>query len=386
MNEITGTLQSGDLRLFHAADFHLGSPFSGFDIRESEQRRAELIDAFAASLSEAVKMGCGAILIAGDLFDCGYVDRDTVKKVFGLLGGTGIPVVISPGNHDPMVRGGVYSTADLPDNIYIFDSPELSYFDFPELSLRVHGYAFESERYTSDPLSAEIVLSDSFFNVLCAHGDIYSPISTYAPINLRQLEAVGFDYVALGHIHKYTEPLKLGGTLVAYSGFPEGRSFDECGFGGALAVTLSREGSFPAEASRIILSKRQYLSESLDVTGLSAKGEVIEAIKGYVSSKKYGKETALRITLTGSTSPSLPTEITADAKEMGLAYLEIRNDTLPIFEAEYLENDVTLRGALYRQLLPKLTDPDPETRRITVGALRMGLAALEGKPISKNEN
>lgn len=372
----------GELRLFHTADFHLGSPFSGLDPRASESRRREQLEIFAAAISQASESRCSAILIAGDLFDCGYVDRQTVKSVFDILGGAGMPVIIAPGNHDPMTRGGVYSAKDMPENLFIFDSPQMSYLDFPELHLRIHGYAFESERYTDDPLSSgEISVAPNSYNVLLAHADIYSPLSTYAPINLRQLESVGFDYVALGHIHKYDEPVRIGKTLVAYSGFPVGRSFDECGFGGALIVTLSPSDTLTSSADRIILSDKRYISESLDVTGVSGRNELSAAIKKYVSDRGYGRETSLRLHLTGSVDPAFHCDPLLSASDLGLALLDLRNDTLPILNVEYLENDLTLRGALYRQLSPDLNHPDPYRRKVAAEALRMGLAAIEGRAV-----
>lgn len=374
-------MSKGGLLLFHSADFHLGSPFSGLDVRESEARRRELLDSFASTCALAKNEGCSVMLIAGDLFDSGYADSETVSRVFGILADSGLPVVISPGNHDPYTEGGIYSSRSLPENVRVFESPEMSYFDFPELSLRVHGYAFESERYTADPLAGDVELAEGCFNVLCAHGDIYSPISTYAALSLARLEELGFDYVALGHIHKYSEPIKLGGTVVSYSGFPEGRSFDECGFGGALLVNLSEGGTRRAETQRVILSKKQYLSDTLDVTGSAGRSDLISAVKKYVSSKGLGIETALRLTLVGNVEPTAPESLSLTAAETGLALLEIRNETLPLLDAEYLENDVTLRGALYRQLLPALKSADSETRRVAVGALRMGLAALEGRDL-----
>lgn len=373
----------GGVKLFHTADLHLGSPFSGLDLKSSELRRRRLSDGFERAVSLALNSGCRAILIAGDLFDCGYADSETIRRAFDLLGSCGVPVVISPGNHDPYVVGGIYNSRSVPKNVLVFDSPEMRSFDLDGLGIRVHGYAFESERYTADPLASGAELHSEYLNVLCAHGDIYSPISTYAPINLPQLESMGFDYVALGHVHKHSEPLRLGRTLVAYAGFPEGRSFDECGFGGALIAELSREREPVATVSRVILSETRYLSELLDVTGASNRGELTAAIRAYVQDNRLGAETNLRLTLVGSVDPQVPEAISLTADELGLGLLELRNETLPILGAEMLESDVSLRGALYRQLLPSLQSPDPQARRIAVGALRMGLAALDGRPLTQ---
>ena len=382
MNDVTQTINKGELKLLHTADLHLGSPFSGLDIRSSEQRRRGQVESFSRALQKAKECGCSAVLIAGDLFDCGYADGDTVNRAFEILGECGMPVIISPGNHDPYVAGGIYSSRSIPDNIHIFDSPEMSRIDLPEIGLSVHGYAFDSERYTSDPLASGIELFPGHFNVMCAHGDAYSPISTYAPINLPQLERLGLDYVALGHVHKISDPIRLGRTLLAYSGFLEGRSFDECGYGGAIIVTLSGDREAVAEAERVILSDKRYLTHTLDVTGAAGRSDLLSDIRKYIEESRLGKETCLRITLVGNVDPRTPDSLSISADEMGLALLEIQNETLPIFNAEYLENDITLRGALYRQLLPSLNSPDPETRKVAVGALRMGLAALDGRMLT----
>lgn len=382
MNQNIQKNSKRELKIFHTADLHLGSPFSGFDLKTGEARRRGLVDTFAESLRLAKNEGCEAVLIAGDLFDCGYADGETVSRTFEILENCGMAVVISPGNHDPYTDGCIYASHALPKNVSVFTSPEMSRIELSELGLCVHGFAFDSERYTSDPLSSGVELCDGLFNVMCAHGDISSPISVYAPINLPQLGEMGLDYVALGHIHKYSEPIRVSETLVAYSGFPEGRSFDECGYGGALIVTLSMDTSPVARVERVILSERRYISDTVDVTGAVGRSDLVAAVKKYVETNGLGMETCLRLTFVGNVDPCAPVSVSLTAEELGLSLLELENDTLPIFEAEYLENDITLRGALYRQLLPSLKSADPETRKVAVGALRMGLAALEGRILS----
>ena len=96
------------IKIFHTGDFHLDSPFSGLDVKQSDMRRAELRNSFSAALMRAASGGCELILIAGDLFDCGYVTAETVKKTFLAIEKCALPVVIAPGNHDPYEKNGVY--------------------------------------------------------------------------------------------------------------------------------------------------------------------------------------------------------------------------------------------------------------------------------------
>ena len=47
-----------------------------------------------------------------------------------------------------------------------------------------------------------------------------------------------------------------------------------------------------------------------------------------------------------------------------------------------LEQDSTLRGEIYRALLPKLKSDDPEERRVAAVALKVALLAVDGRDIS----
>lgn len=374
-------MKDNKIKLFHTGDFHLDSPFSGCDVKQSDKRRADLRNSFSAALSRAAADGCELVLIAGDLFDCGYVTPETVKRAFLAIEKCGLPVVVAPGNHDPYEKGGIYDRRDRPDNLFVFNTSEMSRFDFDGIGVSVHGYAFTSDRMDESPLTAgAFELNPRNVNLLLAHADIYSPISKYAPISPLSLETSGFEYVALGHVHKAEAPVRMGASTVAYCGFPEGRGFDELGFGGALEVTVDLS-AHSVSTERVILSSRRYLIETLDVTGASSSGDLLSAISNFIKNSGLGKETSLRVILTGAVSPALSAEIDPDPEELGLSLIEVVNTTSPVYDAKLLEEDISLRGALYRELLPSLRSDDPRTRAVASEALRIGLAALDGKQI-----
>lgn len=374
-------MKDNKIKIFHTGDFHLDSPFSACDVKQSDIRRAELRNSFSASLMKAKADGCDLVLIAGDLFDCGYVTAETVKMTFIAIEKCALPVVVTPGNHDPFERNGIYDRLEKPENLFVFSSNELSRLDFNEIGVSVHGYAFTSDRLDVSPVTPEkIDLHPTNANVLLAHGDIYSPISKYAPISPSVIEASGFDYVALGHIHKAEVPTRMGRALVSYCGFPEGRGFDELGFGGAIEVTIDRTTN-AVSTERVTLSSRRYMIESVDVTGAGSSRDLVSAIERFVSESGFGKETSLRIFLTGAVSPDTSFELPIDAESLGLSMLEIENRTSPVYDAVLLESDISLRGALYRQLLPALRSADSRERAVASEALRIGLAALDGKQI-----
>ena len=77
---------------------------------------------------------------------------------------------------------------------------------------------------------------NSKINILAAHADLTNRKSVYCPMKEWDFAVSGFDYVALGHIHAGGEIEKIGETYYAYSGCPEGRSFDECGVKGGIFI------------------------------------------------------------------------------------------------------------------------------------------------------
>ena len=96
----------------------------------------------------------------------------------------------------------------------------------------------------------------------------------------------------------------------------------------------------------------------------------------------YGEDTFLRVVFTGATPPGFAVPQEADGGALGLYALELVDKTVPTYDAAFLEKDLSVRGELYRYLLPRLTQGPAEELATAVRALRMGLAALEGNDIT----
>lgn len=366
------------MKILHCADLHLDSPFSGLDTRESEGRREEQRELFRSLVCLARNRRIDLLLIAGDLFDSGYTSAKTVKFVVDMLGKLDCPVVISPGNHDPYIKGGLYAT-EFPENVHIFDSEALSSFDFPELGVTVHGYAFTSSRYESHPLEQPISADPSRFHILCAHADTSSAISRYAPITPREFADSPFHYAALGHIHNAPDMEVYNGTAVAYSGCAEGRSFDETDFGGAILLDVADN---KIRYEKVRLAKHRYMIEQIDITATESDAEAADKIQQRVAVCSYSEDTTLRVILSGSVSPSYtPNPKSIREKITGLCGVEIIDDTVPLYDADALMEDMSVRGEYFRTLVHKMKEGTAEERRIAVQALRIGLCALEGKAI-----
>ena len=199
------------------------------------------------------------------------------------------------------------------------------------------------------------------------------------------LEHFGADYAALGHIHNAEDYMGSAGRCTyAYCGCPEGRSFDECGTKGAIICTFERQSGGVLKTDFIYkrFCRRKYEKLTVDVTGAETKSDIISAIKAAMTKKNVGADTLLRVTLTGAVSPlaELKTDRITDG-DIGVFYLELRDETSPVLSADVLRDDLSIKGAFYRELLPKLESDDPEERRAASMALKYGLAALSGSDV-----
>ena len=371
------------MRFLHTGDLHLDSAFCASGTLGAERKRDAQRATFGKIFDLAREKGCCMVLISGDLFDSRYVTPETEKYVREVIDRSGIPVVVSPGNHDPYVAGLFYSRADLPENLYVFNTSKMQRFDFPELCVSVYGYAFTSPSLTYSPLVGESGEGGQAIKLLCAHADLGATVSRYCPLTVGDITGLSVNYAALGHIHNRTCDDSAENTVIRYCGFPQGRSFDELGDGGVFIVDCDEDGSVIVD--RVCVSEQKYEVSELDIGGCADSSAIQESIRRKAREYAGDKATHLRITLVGTVDrdemPDLES-LAAQLAEDKLLSVEIKDTTLPLADIESLKADKTLRGEFYRALYSRLISEDVNVRECAGLALRIGLAAIEGRKIS----
>ena len=102
--------------------------------------------------------------------------------------------------------------------------------DFPGLKPRIHGVSFSESRQETSMLK-NLSIAPEWCNIVVVHGEVTAAgtESVYHPITKQDIASSGADYIALGHIHRRSEPQRCRDTWYAYPGIPEGRGFDETG-------------------------------------------------------------------------------------------------------------------------------------------------------------
>ncbi len=363
------------LKLLHIADLHLDSPMNrlSFDrARDFIKRQRKTV---VTAIDFAKAQHCALVLIAGDLFDSEYYSKDTLDFLADIFkNNPEIRFIISPGNHDPLTPDSLYLRTAFPENVFIFKGSELSCFEFPELELTVYGYAFTSKAYRERPLSG-FTASGKGYNLLCAHAELSSsPFSDHAPISVDELSRSELDYAALGHIHATSDIMRSGRTAYAYSGCLCGRDFSENGEKGGILVTLNGEN---VKAERVTFCPWEYRELEVDITNtLESDLETFLREKANLLISQSQREFIIRIKLIGCTkfAPSC-TELEKLLDGTGIVSVKSELTYLP---PDGFENDLTIKGELYRQLKDRLTSSDVAEREQAFLALKYALSALDG--------
>ncbi len=359
-----------ELKLLHAADLHLDSPFDALSPEQAAERRAGQRELLFRISDAAEKRGVSAVLLSGDVFEGAAVLPETVRDFNSSLGALTCPVLIAPGNHDPYSAHSMWETMRLPENVYIFKNAAPEPMRFPGVNARFWGAGFQNT--FSPPLLRGFTpgeRSEDKFDILVLHGDTGTSAADYNPISREDLVKCGMDYVALGHIHARTPLLQVGRTSYAYPGCAEGRGFDETGEKGALLVTLADER---VTAEFIPLGGVRYEILSVDISGKDPLEAALSA------SANLTKNDCCRLVLTGECEEQPDLAALRRELEGRFRELQLRDETIKVRDIWEKRGQNTL-GGVYTDKLYALHEAarDDKERRVVALAARYGLSALE---------
>lgn len=233
------------IRFIHAADIHLDSPLKGlerYDGAPVEEIRQATRRALGNLVGLALDRQVDFVLIAGDLYDGDWRDQNTglcfVREMYRLRD-AGIPVVLISGNHD--AHSQITRSLRLPENVEMLPHGKAGTASSPQLEklgVAVHGRSFAKRAETSNLAREYPAKRSGLFNIGLLHTSLTGDDKShdpYAPCTLDDLRQKGYDYWALGHIHKRQEC--CDDFPVVFSGNIQGRHIRETGAKGCYVVT-----------------------------------------------------------------------------------------------------------------------------------------------------
>lgn len=289
------------LKLLHTADLHLGLESAQFDEDARRRLARARLEAARTILAVAEQYAVDAVLWAGDVFDTpepGEAWWRGFAEVLASRQGWSRPIVLLPGNHDPIKLNSVYHPdhpfrAVLPDWVHVVDSDtfQLSLGDEALLlAAPCRSMAGAEDLALSLPCREE---GDGRIRVGLVHGSTFDMEGhqTSFPIARDAPQQRGLDYLAVGDTHGFRVIDEGGRAPIVYPGAPEQTRFGETGTGYAALVVLPRAGGRPViqripvgrwtwreEVVTSLESLRRLASEDLSTTVLRVRLEMTVSV------------------------------------------------------------------------------------------------------------
>jgi DNA repair exonuclease SbcCD nuclease subunit len=294
-------------RFIHAADLHLDSPLHGlraFDGAPVERLRSAPRRALENLVDFAIEQKVSFLLIAGDVFDGDWKDYGTGQffvRQMARLRECDIPVYLISGNHDAqnkMTRALAY-----PSNVHVFPTDRPDTVRLDALEVAIHGQGFANQSVTED-LSANYPkpiagwINIGLLHTSCTGREGHE---NYAPCTIEGLRSRGYDYWALGHIHKREE--LLDDPWIIFPGNIQGRHAKETGPKGCYLLNVDEHRRITPTFHPIDDLRWEYLP--VDVSEIESINQVQERFVKPLESlveESGEKLLAIRVALVGQTA------------------------------------------------------------------------------------
>ena len=358
------------MKFVHIADIHMDSPFVNLSDRETlgDLKRLEQRKKLKEVIEYIKENEIDMLFIAGDLYEQQYIKQTTIEYINNLF--KEIPetqIYIAPGNHDPYLKNSYYSKYKWNENVKIFNS-KIEKIEQDEID--IYGYGFEDFYCTECGIENLEIENPEKENILIMHGTLDGANieeKQYNSISTKMLEEKGFDYVALGHIHK-TNFNK--GSKIIYPGSLVSLGFDELGQHGMVVGEIKNK---KLNIEFVPIKSSEFVEKRIDVTEIISKEELIEKINSIeIQPNEY-----VKIILEGKRNFEINTyELYKLIQEPQI--IKIKNKTKINYNLDEIENETTLKGLFAKEIKQKLEDENLTNgqKEILEKAIEIGFEAL----------
>ena len=312
------------MKFIHIADLHLGAkPDAGSAYSAGRER--EIWDSFRDIIDICNQKKMDLLLIAGDIFHRQPLLRELkeMNSVLDMLEQT--EVVMIAGNHDYIKKNSYYRTFSWSPHVHMIKNENMTCVELGNIQTAVYGCSYYSKEIMDPVYDSARPEHRQKYEILLAHGGD----DRHIPMKVNQIQSLGYDYVAMGHIHK---PQELVENHMAYAGALEPIDINDTGTHGYIEGRISEKGCqirFVCHASREYIHKDVQVHRAM--TGHNLKQELVRMIE------ENGRQNMYKITLTGFRDP----DIWYDLEQMDSCgnVVEIVDHTKPAYDFEKLSNE-----------------------------------------------
>lgn len=334
------------MKFIHTADIHLGAaPDSA--MTWSSERAEEIWNGFYRLLDEVEASDADLLLIAGDLFHRQPLKRELKELNYRFSQLTHTRVVIIAGNHDCISEQSYYKDFEWASNVVFFKKNHISYIYLASLNAIIYGMSYdrnEIEENLYDGLHPMRRFRDGravpegCAHILLAHGGD----ARHIPMNMDRLRKAGFDYIAMGHIHK---PWMDDSAGMAYAGALEPIDRDDEGMHGYIYGSIENGET---EIEFVPFAEHIYETITVELHSEMTMQEAADQVEAAVAAG--GRQNMYQIVLEGFKGADF--ELDAYLLKRAGRILSITDRSVPDFDFEriYEENRDNIIGLYIRHI------------------------------------
>ncbi len=303
-----------NMKILHTSDLHLGITLCGMPLLPFQRE-------FCKTLRD-MSDKADAVIISGDIFDTSVASSEAVRCWSSLAADIcldrGVPLIVCAGNHDGAARlsscsellkaAGLYISGTLDGAFTPVIIGNTAVYSLPWLNPSDAASLLDCEPNAADVMRAvtKRIMSEadsSKCNILAAHCFVTGAAPSESDISARAVHAVGgadcipadafygFDYVALGHLHR-AQTVPADGTLIRYSGAPLPYSFGEAGMEKTVSLYDTESGTAEELPVPLPYTLRTVEDSYENVFALAEKDERRDDFMKIVLTDRYGGDSA----------------------------------------------------------------------------------------------
>lgn len=290
------------MKFFHTADVHLDSPLCGLDRYDGapvDKLRGATRRALEALVDECISERVDFLLIAGDLYDGDWTDYNTgifFIRQMARLRDAGIRVFIVRGNHDAKSK-----ILNLPEGVAELSTSKAESISLEDIGVCIHGRGYAKVDTKEDLSQTYPAPRTGQFNIGLLHTAAggREGHADYAPCTPAALANKGYDYWALGHVHK--REVLLDRPWIVFPGNLQGRHARETGPKGATLVTVE-DGRVETVEHRVLDVARWAVCR-VDASPASTPADVVDLCRNALLKEMDaagGRALCARVEVTGA--------------------------------------------------------------------------------------
>ena len=347
------------MKFIHIADVHLfATPDAEYEW--GENRPKEIEETFEKVIDDCNSKDIDLLLIAGDLFDRSPSVDDLIYLDEKLERLEKTRTVMICGSSDYIPSGSESAAYKFRSRTVLLPPGKTTNAYLRGINTCVTGFSYAKPEYEERILEEIDPGREDAINILLGHGGDRK----HMPFRKEKLAAKGYDYVAMGSIHRPVHILK---NRMAYAGSPEPLCQKESGRHGYVLGEVNDEGT---KITWCPIARRNYIDISITMSPELSPEEISKNLEEKLL--KLGNENIYSIMLRGFSKDNTGFDMSRIKSRYNI--IEVLNMTISDDDEKMLraENETNIMGSFIREVSGNYT----LSESVRSKALRYGMEAL----------